>query len=147
MSNIIHNFEKLPSMPERLLSALAYISLGIIGFIMWIASAILKTKLKPFVKFNVYQSILIGLIFAALQITFELLTALLQFLNVIPVIGTLLNSFFLFIVYYLMGFPILFGLPLLKLFVIAFIIYSTIITFKGKTLYIPFISNAIRRID
>jgi len=147
MSNIIHNFEKLPSMPERLLSALAYISFGAVGIILLIASALMKTNLRPFVKFNVYQSILIGFAFAILQVTFDLITAFLQLFNYIPVIGTFLNSLFLFIIYYLMGFPILFGMPLLKLIILILIIYLTIVTFRGKTPYLPIISNAIRRIS
>lgn len=145
MSNIIYNFEKLPSMPERILSALAYVSFGVIGIILLIASAILKTSLKPFVKFNVYQSILIGFIFAALQVTFDLLAGLLQLLNIIPFVGTILNSFFLFIVYYLMGFPILFNMPILKLAVLGLIIYLTIMTFRGKTPFLPLISPSIKR--
>ncbi len=145
MSNNIHNFNKIPSMPERVLSALAYFSFGIVGIILIIASAIMKIGLKPFVKFNAYQSILIAFIFWGIQLTFDLIVGILQLLNFIPFIGSFLNSFFYFIVFYLMGFPILFGFSLLASALIILLLYLTIMTFKGKTPYLPWISNLVKR--
>ena len=98
MSNNIYNLSKLPSMPERILSALAYFTFGIVGLILIIASALLKTGLKPFVKFNVYQSVLLGFIFGFLQVTYDLIDGLFQLLQIIPFLGKLLYSLFQFIV-------------------------------------------------
>ena len=145
MGGNIYNFSKIPSMPERVLSALAYVSCGIIGIVLIIASALIKTNHKPFVKFNVYQSILIAFIFWVLQITFELIVGILQFLNIIPFVGSFLNSFFHFIFYYLMGFPILFGFSLLSSFIVLLILYLTILALLGKEPYVPFISPNIKR--
>jgi hypothetical protein len=145
MHNNIYNLSKLPSMPERILSALAYFTFGFIGIILIVASAILKTSLKPFVKFNAYQSILLGFIFAFLQITYDLIDGLFQLFQIIPVIGTLLYSLFQFIVYYLMSFPILFSFSLLSTTIILLLLYLTVTTVMGKNPYIPFISDAIKR--
>ena len=145
MGSNTYNFSKSPSMPEKVLSALAYISFGVVGIILIIASALMKTNLKPFVKFNVYQAILIAFIFWALQITFELIVGVLQFLNIIPFVGSFLNSFFHFIFYYLMGFPILFGFPLLKLCIVLLIFYLTLMSLLGKEPFVPYISSNIKR--
>ena len=145
MSNNIYNLSKLPSMPERILSALAYFTFGFIGILLIVASAVLKVPLKPFVKFNSYQSILLGFIFAFVQITYDLIDGLFQLLQIIPVLGKLLYSIFQFIVYYLMSFPILFNFSLLATIIILLILYLTITTVMGKNPYIPFISDAIKR--
>ena len=145
MGSNTYNFSKSLSMPEKVLSALAYISLGTVGIILIIASALIKTNLKPFVKFNVYQAILVGFIFWALQATYNLIRMILQVLNIIPFVGSFLNSFFHFIFYYLMGFPILFGCPLLKLCIVLLIFYLTIMSLLGKEPFIPYISSNIKR--
>ena len=131
-------------MPERILSALAYLTFGFLGMLLIIVSAITKTSLKQFVKINVYQSILLGLIFAFVQFTYNVFAAIFNLLGFIPVIGSFVNSIFQFIVYYLMGFPILFGFSLLSTVILATIIYLTVLTLLGKFPYIPFISNIIK---
>ena len=146
MSNNIYNLSKLPSMPERVLSALAYFTFGIVGIVLIIASALLKIGLKPFVKFNVYQSILIGFIFGFLQVTYDLIDGLFQLLQIIPVLGKLLYSLFQFIVYYLMSFPVLFHFSLLSSAIILLVIYLTVLTIMGKNPYIPFLSDTIKRL-
>ena len=145
MSNNIYNLSKLPSMPERILSALAYFTFGFIGVLLIIASAVLKVPLKPFVKFNSYQSILLGFIFAFLQITYDLIDGLFQLFQIVPVLGKMLYSIFQFIVYYLMSFPILFNFSLLSSAIILLLLYLTIATVLGKNPYIPLVSNAIKR--
>ena len=145
MVSNLRNFNKIPSMPERVLSALAYLTCGIVGIILIIASALLKIGLKPFVKFNAYQAILIGFIFGFLQLTYNLISGIFQFIGLIPLVGSFLNSFFQFIIYYLMGFPLLFGMSLLGLAMTLLILYLTVFTFLGKMPEIPYISNSIKR--
>ena len=60
----------------------------------------LKVRLKPFVKFNCYQSILLGFVLAVLQLTYNLIDGLLQLLQIIPFLGAFLYSIFAFFVYY-----------------------------------------------
>ena len=146
MSNSIRNFTNNPSMPERILSALAYLSFGVIGLVLIIISAIMKTHLKTFVKFNIYQAILISLIFFIVKYTYYLVVTILEFLKIIPAIGTLLNSFFHFLAYFLIGFPLVFGLSVVALAVFGIIIYLTVMSLMGKVPYIPFISSNIKRI-
>jgi len=145
MSNNIYNLSNLPSMPERVLSALAYLTFGVVGIVLIIASALLKTGLKPFVKFNVYQSILLGFILGFLQITYDLIDGLFQLLQIIPFLGKFLYSLFQFIVYYLMGFPVLFGFSLLSSAIIIAVLYLAVMTILGKNPYIPYLSDAIKR--
>ena len=144
MSNNVYNLKNIPSMPERILSSLAYLTLGTVGLLMIIASAILKTGLKPFVKFNSYQAILLGVIFVFIKVTFIVLSAIFNFISFIPFIGTFLNSIFQFIIYYLMGFPVLFGFSLLALFIMSLILYLTVLSLLGKVSYIPFVSDVLK---
>jgi len=145
MSNNIYNLKNIPSMPERVLSALAYLTFGIVGIILLIASALMKIELKSFVKLNVYQSILLGFILGFLQLTYGLISAIFHCISYIPFIGNFINSFFQFIIYYLMGFPILFGFSILSLFILLLIFYLIVMTLIGKAPYIPFLSDIIQR--
>ena len=145
MSNNICKFNSIPSMPEKVLSALAYFTFGSVGILLLIASAILKTNLKPFVKLNVYQSILLGSIFLLFLVTYNLLSAILQFLQIIPWIGPFINSLFQFIIYYLMSFPLFLGLSFLTLLIIFILLYLSVITLLGKNPYIPYLSDYIKR--
>ena len=94
MSNNVYNLKNIPSMPERILSALAYLTFGFVGMLLIIVSAITKTSLKQFVKINVYQSILLGLVFAFVQFTYNVFAAIFNLLGFIPVIGSFINSIF-----------------------------------------------------
>ena len=132
-------------MPERILSSLAYLTLGTVGLVMIIASAIMKTSLKPFVKFNSYQSILLGVIFVFIKVTFIVLSAIFNFISYIPFVGSFLNSIFQFIIYYIMGFPILLGYSFLALLIMTLILYLTVLCFMGKVSYIPYISDVLKR--
>jgi len=145
MSNSIYNLSKQPNMPERILSALAYITCGFVGIILIIVTVFIKVSLKPFVKFNCYQAILLGFIFTFVQYTYNIIDSLLQILQIIPFLGKFLYSVFAFFVYYLMAFPILFGLPLLSSIVILILLYLVVMTLIGKSPTLPFISDIIQR--
>ena len=145
MSNSIYNLSRKPNMPERILSALAYLTCGFVGIILIIVTVFIKVSLKPFVKFNCYQAILLGFIFAFVQYTYTLIDSLLQLLEIIPFLGKFLYSVFAFFVYYLMAFPVLFGLPLLSSIVILILLYLIIMTLLGKSPVIPYLSNIIQR--
>ena len=146
MSSNVYNLKNIPNMPERILSALAYLTFGTVGLVMLIISAISKTSLKPFVRFNSYQAILLGFIFFFIQTTYLVIDSIFQLIALIPFIGRFIYSFFQAIIYYLMGFPVIFGFSILASIVIATIIYLTVMALLGKLPYIPFISNAIRGI-
>lgn len=146
MSNSVYNLKNIPSMPERVLSALAYLTLGTVGIILIITSAIIKTNLKPFVKFNVYQSILLGAIFTFIQLTYQVISGIFELIGLIPFLGSFINSFVQFILYYIMKFPILFGFSLLASIIIGTIIYLTTLSMMGKLPYIPYISRIIKEI-
>ncbi|MCR4880370.1 MAG: hypothetical protein K6A44_00230 [bacterium] len=133
-------------MPERILSALAYLTFGTIGLVLMIVSVISKTSLKPFVRFNSYQAILIGFLFFFIQTTYLLIDSIFQLLGLIPFIGRFIYSFFQAVIYYLMGFPVCLGFSILATIVIATIVYLTILALMGKLPYIPYISNAIKGI-
>lgn len=133
-------------MPERIISALAYLTFGTVGMIMLIVAGLLKISLKPFVKFNTWQAIFIGLLFAFVQLTYNIFAMFFQLLQYIPFIGNILNSFFQFIVYYLMSFPIFMGFSILASVIILMIVYLTVLSLMGKLPYLPFISKTIKRL-
>ena len=147
MSRNIRTNKNIISMPEKILSALAYFTCGAIGIILIVLSVLLKVNLKPFVKFNCYQAILLGFLFAFVQLTYGVISMILDFLQIIPFIGNLINSAFQFIIYYLMSFPVVFGFSLLATIIIGLILYLAIVTLMGKTPYIPYLSDAIKRVS
>ena len=145
MSNSIYNLSKKPNMPERILSALAYLTYGIVGIILIIVTVFIKVSLKPFVKFNCYQAILLGFIFAVVQYTYILIDSLLQLLEIIPFLGKFLYSVFAFFAFYLMSYHVLFGMSLLAIIINLILLYLIVMTLLGKTPKLPYLSDIIQR--
>jgi len=127
-----------PMLIDRVISVLTYLTMGFIGFIWIIISVLNKKNIKPFIKFNIFQSILISLILVVFNLA---MTLFLQIVGIIPFVG----QAFLNIYYYLFNFPIIFTLSLFNIAFISLLIYLIFNSFMGKYPEIPVISDNIRR--
>lgn len=145
MSNYSYNYDKQPIMAERIISALSYLTYGVVGLVWLIIAAVGKKTIKPFLKFNIIQSIFIALVFAVLSMSVNIIMNILSIVRVIPFIGGFINSFFDFILFYLVQYQILMGFSLLGLLVLGLNIYLIVCSLSGTYSQVPYISNIVRK--
>ncbi len=121
---------------EKIISALSYFTMGIVGFVWLVLGAILKLGLRPFLRYHIYQSIFLSFLFFIISTG---LTLILGLLSYVPFIGGLIAS-----ITFLLSTPLLGTFSILNLLFILFIGYLVITSFLGKYSYIPWVSNIIK---
>lgn len=126
-----------PDTKEKTGCLVAYLTLGIWGFIWLMISRTPAHNQKDFVKFHCYQSIFIGILYmfipSGISITFSLI---IQIIALIP--GTLGITSALTSIHGLLQ-------QLVSLAGLAFILYCAIFSAMGKYTNIPYISQMINR--
>lgn len=127
--------EDTPYMIERIIAALTYLTMGMVGFIWLIAGLFTKARLKPFLQYHIFQSIFIALGFTVLSIFIGWLSNLLSF---IPIINRLVAQ-----ITFLLNMPLMFDYSLLQAVIYAILIYLAVTAFMGKYSYIPWVSDII----
>ena len=127
--------EDTPYMIVRIIAALTYLTMGMVGFIWLIAGLFTKARLKPFLQYHIFQSIFIALGFTVLSIFIGWLSNLLSF---IPIINRLVAQ-----ITFLLNMPLIFDYSLLQAVIYAILIYLAVTAFMGKYSYIPWVSDII----
>lgn len=125
---------------EKVIAVLSYFSLGFIGFIWVVIGAITKQKLKPFLKFHIYQSIFLSILFFIVS---NLLILVLNILGFIPYLNALLG----FIAYFLSVSLINIGnihLSLIQIAILIFVLYLSHGVVKNRYSYVPWVSDIIK---
>ena len=122
-------------MIERIIAALTYLTMGMVGFIWLIIGLFTKARLKPFLQYHIFQSIFISLAFAVLSIFVSWLSNILSF---IPLINRLVAQ-----ITFLLNMPLIFDYSLLQSVIYIFIIYLAVTAFIGRFSYIPWVSDII----
>lgn len=125
-----------PYFMEKLVSALSYLTMGLVGFIYLVIVILTKKNLKPFLKYHIFQSIFISIGYYLLTIFIGLVCNILLFIPIINKITTM-------ILYYT-TINIIFGCSIIGLFVYAVLFYLVITSFQGKYSYIPWVSDIIK---
>ena len=69
-----------PYMIEKIIAALTYLTMGMVGFIWLIVGLFTKARLKPFLQYHIFQSIFISLTFAVLSTLISWISNLLSFI-------------------------------------------------------------------
>lgn len=124
-----------PYLIERIVAALSYLTMGMVGFIWLIIGLFTNARLKPFLQYHIFQSIFISLGFAVLSILVGWVSNL---LSVIPFINKVVAQ-----INFLLNMPLIFDYSLLQTAIYAFLAYLAITSFMGRFSYIPWISDII----
>ena len=124
-----------PYMIEKIIAALTYLTMGMVGFIWLIVGLFTKARLKPFLQYHIFQSIFISLAFAVLSTLISWISNLLTF---IPIINRIVAQ-----ITFLLNMPLIFDYSLLQSVIYIFIIYLAVTAFIGKYSYIPWVSDII----
>ncbi len=129
-------YEK-PFMIERIVSALSYLTSGVVGFIWLILGVLTKSSLKPFMKYHIFQSIFLAMGYFLLLIILEQVSVIINF---IPVV----RNIFSLIIFPLVV-PIIFGLSIVQILIYTLLFYLAVTSFMGRYSYIPWISEIIKK--
>lgn len=122
---------------EKIISAATYLTTGIIGFIWIIISHVSGSKIKPFLRFHIFQSIFLSILFYIFNLILHILVGIVV---KIPLIGAMIYSAY----FYIFDLKLIFGYSIVDTFVFAIIIYLVISSLTGKEGKLPWVSNIVK---
>lgn len=120
---------------DRLVAFLSYITAGWFGMIYCIVLFIAKKMPSSFVRYNVFQSIFISLLYFVLSFGFGLI---LKFLSYIPFLNYLVAT-----ITFQFNRPVLFDYSLIQVFMIGLTIYMAMISLLGRRPRVFWVSRII----
>jgi hypothetical protein len=120
---------------DRLVSFLSYISAGWFGMIYCIVLFVGKKSPSMFVRYNVFQSIFISLLYFVLSFGFGLL---LKFLSYIPFLNYIVAT-----ITFQFNRPVIFDYSFIQAFMIGLTIYMAVISILGRRPRVFWVSRII----
>ena len=140
MSSSYSYKQNIPSMSERVIAVLSYVTSGIVGIIWLLLAALAKSKLKPFLKYHIMQSIFLMLLY---YLAAHMLIFVLNILTYVPFFNAIISTLNFFLNISLLNFGP-FHMSIINILIFLFIIYLSCGTLKGKYVYVPWVSNVIK---
>lgn len=125
-----------PLVAEKVIAVLSYATAGIVGFVWFLIGHFTKQNLRPFLKYHIYQSIFLAVLFS---VGFYILDILFKILSYIPIIK---NIVFWLSLPFIM--PLLHGLTIVNIAVLILIVYLCVGVLLNRFSFIPWVSNIIR---
>ena len=122
----MYNNNSAPYPMEKIISVATYLTFGLVGGIYWLIAFFLKLGIRPFLKFHIYQSVFLSLLFAVINLIFSPL------IFWIPILNKLFNVHFI-------G-----NLTIINLFFLLLLIYLCAGVLLNKYSYIPWVSDVIK---
>ena len=132
-----NNYSHSPqvSVLEKIIGIGTYLTAGFIGFIWIILAVVSKNTLKPFLRYHIYQSIFLSILYFLFSTFVNLLLNILSYVPFVKiVVGHI--SFYLSV-------PIIAHLSIISLIILLVEIYLIIGVVKNKYSYIPWVSDVI----
>ena len=123
-----------PYLIERILSATTYLTVGWVGFVWLVIATLLKKQIRPFLKYHIFQSLFISLLFIIISTLGNLIYIIIAKIPLLNIIPYLIN----------MPIPLLFNLSLIQTSTTIIILYLVITSFGGYYSYLPWVSEIIK---
>ena len=130
-----NNYEQ-PYFIEKLVSALSYITSGFVGFIWLLLGIFTKSRVRPFMKYHIFQSIFLAIAYFLLCQILGMLAAIISY---IPFVNNAI-----LMVAYLLNAPILFGISIIQILIYTLMVYLVVTSMQGRYSYLPWISDIIK---
>lgn len=138
--NVAENLHKmtrdLPSIPDRILSGLTYMTAGTVGVVWLIVATLRGTMPSRFGLYHIMQSIFVSLCYVIINWLFWTIA---DILALVPFINRLTRQ-----VIYIFNSPLVFGYSIMQCFIYGTLIYLTVFAFMGLYAYLPFFSDVIK---
>ena len=120
---------------EKFIAATSYI-FPMAGFAVIIIAALMKKDMKPFLKYHIYQSIFIAILFYLVAYGLQFAMNMVSY---IPIVKNIVSLFT-----FLLNTPILLGFSAVTFVYFVFIMYLVIGVTKNSDSYVPWVSDIIK---
>lgn len=138
---MVNNYRNNQVVPiEKIISILSYFTFGMVGFVWIIIGAITKQNLRPFIRFHIFQSIFLSILFFLVS---NFLILIINMLQIIPGINILAGILSFFFAVSIINIGTL-HLSIVQIAILLLLIYLSIGVLKGKYSYIPWVSDIIK---
>ena len=127
---------EMPGYADRTVSALTYLSAGIVGVIWMVICTVKRSYPSRFVMFHVMQSIFLSLCYIIINYLFWMIVNLLSH---IPYLNRLIRQ-----IIYIFNMPAMFGYSIMQCLIYGTIIYLAVFAAMGLYSYLPVVSNIIK---
>jgi len=134
MTSTFQNRPQPISSGEKIISAASYITTGIVGLLWIVLSAATSSKLKPFLRFHIYQSILISILYYLSTLILNLFVGI---AIKIPIVGSLVYTVY----FYLFSRKVFLGYSIVDSLILIILGYLLLCCIRGVTGNIPFITK------
>lgn len=127
---------------EKIIAILSYYSMGIVGLIWFLIAHFTKNRVKPFLRYNIIQSMLISILLAIFHITLSIILSIFAIIPVLNVIAGQINFFLSFKLIKLLGL----SFSIIELFIFILLGYIVIGILLGRIFYLPFLTKVVKKI-
>ena len=124
-----------PSLTDRLLAVLTYITAGMVGVVWLIVCAVRGAFPERFLMFHIMQSVFLSLCYFIVNFIFW---HVVEFLSIIPFINGLTRQLI-----FLFNSPFLAGYSIMQCLIYGTVVYLVVFSAVGLYAYIPWISKVI----
>ena len=132
-------YSEVPAFLDKIISAISYLPpFGFICFLGLILFMVIGKQPKTFLKFNVFQSALIYMIFFAVSYIYNFILAILL---MIPFVGNVIS----FLDFYTLHWSIIWGFSFIDGLAGLLILYLIIMSCMGQYSKVPYISENVRK--
>ncbi len=125
-----------PRMIERIVSALTYPTLGLVGVVWLIIGALTRSYPKKFTMYHIFQSVFLSILYVIVNWLFWQIVNILSF---VPLLNRIIRQ-----LVFWFNMPLVFGYSVVQCVIYGLIIYLTVFAFMGLYSYIPWISDIIK---
>jgi hypothetical protein len=122
---------------EKIIAAATYLTTGIVGFLWLIITNVTGSKLKNFLRFHIYQSIFLSVLYYVFVLILNILVGIVAKL---PLIGSFIYSIYFF----LFNLKMIFGYSIVDFIVFVTILYLVSTSLLGKVGRIPWVSDVVK---
>lgn len=125
---------------EKVIAVLSYFTCGFVGFVWVIIGALTKQNLKPFLKYHLYQSIFLSILFFIVS---NVLILILNILGYVPLVNVVLGAISYFLSVSIINLAWV-HLSIVQIAILFVTIYLSAGVIKGQYSYIPWVSDIIK---
>ena len=124
-----------PTLTEKIVSGLSYLTAGTFGFVWLIVSVLLRRYPDKFLMYHIAQSIFLSLCYVLVD---KIFWFLINMLGYIPFINRIVRQ-----IIYIFNHPLFFGYSFMQGIIYGVILYLAVFAFMGLYSYLPWVSDII----
>ncbi len=122
---------------EKIIAAASYLTAGVVGFFWLIISHIAGSRLKNFLRFHIYQSIFLSILYYVFNVILSIMVGIVV---KIPFIGSLVYSVY----FWIFDLKLIFNYSIVDTFIFIVIAYLALNSLVGRYGRLPWVSKVIK---